>query len=133
MKEVISWEIMDSFDWGLVESSPTPLSNNKDMKLSTQEEFVKNVLDNYEFCEDYVDAETWLIKQKIHKADAESLLKSMFDDANKVITQNSKWDVIPDYNARAKLKLELLRAAGIIKPKQTEIKINFLSLLFWNK
>ena len=54
----------------------------------------------------------------------------MFEEANKIISQNNKGDVICDYAARAKLKLELLRAMGIIKKNQVEVKLNFLNLLF---
>lgn len=109
----------------------TLLSTLHNWKLSPQEEFVQNVLENYEYKETYIDPETWIETTKTVKADPKSLLEDIIKESNKVITQNAKWDIIPDYAARAKLKMELLKAAGIVKPKTAEAKINFLSILFW--
>ena len=106
------------------------LSEISENKLSQQEKFVRDVLKDYEFYREYVDPETWETKTQIMKSDPESMLKQIFDDANSVITQNNKWDIIPDYKARAQLKIKLLESMGIIKPKQPEVKINFLSMLF---
>lgn len=133
MTQEVEWEIKEFMDWELVQEEPTTLSEQQNFRLSPQEEFVKKVLEDYEFVEETVDPDTGLAQHKIHRADAESMLKSLFDDANKVISQNSKWDIIPDYAARAKLKLELLKSMGVIKDKVVEVKVNFLNLLFWGK
>ena len=96
-----------------------------DMKrLSQQETYVRDVLSNYEFKQDLADWST-----KTIKADPESMLKQVFDEANSVITQNARWDIIPDYKSRAQLKIKILESMGIIKSKQPEIKINFLNML----
>lgn len=98
----------------------TSLQVPNDMKLSSQEQFVLDVLKNYEW-------EDW------RKVDPESLIKEIIEDSDQIMSQNARWDVIPDYKSRAQLKLELLRAAWIVKKNTPEVKINFLNLLFWNK
>lgn len=133
MKE-ITGEIVNHIDNQLPqEGEVTDLSMIQDMKLSKQEEYVRDVLKDYEFTEEYMDPETGTMKTRTVKWDPESLIKQIFDESNKIITQNAKGDIIPDYKARAAVKYKLLESMWIIKPKQTEIKINFLSLLFWGK
>lgn len=108
----------------LVEQNPQEMLSFDDKKLAKNQKFIKDVLENYEFHKPDGTVIKW---------DMESMLKSIFDDANSVIIQNNKGDIIPDYKSRAQLKIKLLEAAWVIRPKQTEIKVNFLSLLFWNK
>lgn len=133
MKE-INWEIVEHIENQLSQDDEvTDLSIPQKMRLSPAEEFVQSVLKDYTFEQEVFDEETWTTKIISRKADAESLIKQIFDDANRVVTQNNKWDILPDYAARAKLKLELLKWMGILKKDQPDIKINFLSLLFWGK
>lgn len=111
---------------GLSEQTSQPIINFEDKKLAKNQQFIKSVLESYEFKRYLKDGTIEIIKW-----DPESMLKSIFDDANSVITQNNAGDIIPDYKARAQLKIKLLEAAGIIKQKAPEVKISFLNLLFW--
>ena len=137
MKEV-EWEIVDHVDSQLPPEigDVTDLSMMQDMKLSKQEEFVRETLKDYTFEKKYyVKNDEWVLEERTEliSADPASMLKAIFDDANSVITQNNNWDTIPDYKARANLKIKILESMGVIKPKQKEVTINFLSLLFWKK
>jgi hypothetical protein len=89
-----------------------------------------DVLKDYEFEETYIDA-FWIEKTRTVKADPKSMLRQVFDESNKVVTQNARWDIIPDYKSRAQLKIKLLEGMGVVKWKQVEVKVNFLNLLFW--
>ena len=112
------------------------LAEMPEHRISEQEKYVRSILQDYSFekktyKKEFVDWEMKIVEEtELVKADAESIIKEIFNDANSVITQNNNGDIIPDYKARAQLKIKLLEAMGIIKPKQQEIKINFLSLLF---
>lgn len=99
----------------------TSLQTPNDMKLSPQEQFVLDILNRYQ-------SEDWE-----RKADPESLIKEIIEDSDQVMLQNARWDVIPDYKSRAQLKLELLKAAWVVKKNTPEVRINFLNLLFGNK
>ena len=125
-EELNELSVDKEIEWGV-------LATPQDLKLSPQEEFVKSVLDNYSYEQEIMN-EDWTISVVTHKADPESLLKQVIEDSNKIITQNAKGDIIPDYNARAKMKMELLKAAGVVKWKQPEVKLNFFNILFgkWN-
>lgn len=107
-----------------VESIDSALELQKDMKLSPQEQFVLDILNSYQGKND-----DW----KDRKADPESLIKEIIEDSDKVMSQNARGDVIPDYKSRAQLKLELLKAAWVVKKNTPEVRINFLNLLFGNK
>lgn len=125
--KVNKWEIVNIDD----KEHDSGLSlGGGEFKLSPQEMFVKEVLEWYEVTETVVDPITGEEKLVTKKADPETLIKQIIKDADSVVTQNNKWDILPDYAARAKLKLELLRAAGIVKWKQPEVKLNFFSILF---
>lgn len=130
--KIDEWTIVNMENIENVDSvENTSLSTLHNWKLSPQEEFVQRVLEDYQYEEAYTDPETWIETTRTVKADPKSLLEDIIKESNKVITQNARWDIIPDYAARAKLKMELLKAAGIVKNKQPEVRINFLSLLFW--
>lgn len=128
MKEVMEWEVVNFMKDD--KEPQTKIAIPKNMKTSAQEDFVQSALDWYVFEESIVDPLTWQVVVVEHSAEASSIIKDLFDDANKVITQNSQWDIIPDYAARAKLKIEILKSMWIIKNKQVEVKVNFLNLLF---
>lgn len=129
--KIDEWTIVNMENIENVDSvENTSLSTLHNWKLSPQEEFVQRVLEDYQYEETYTDPETWIETTRTVKADPKSLLEDIIKESNRVITQNAKWDIIPDYAARAKLKMELLKAAGIVKPKTAEVKINFLSILF---
>ena len=123
-EEIIQWEIMENDDKELAQIEQVPLSY-EDKKLAKNQQFIKSVLENYEFNREMADGTT-----TIAKGDAESILKSIFDDANSVVTQNNSWQIIPDYKARAQIKLRILESMGIIKKNNVEVKVNFLNLLF---
>lgn len=130
--KIDEWTIVNMENIENVDSvENTSLSTLHNWKLSPQEEFVQRVLEDYQYEEAYTDPETWIEITRTVKADPKSLLEDIIKESNRVITQNARWDIIPDYAARAKLKMELLKAAGIVKPKTAEVKINFLSILFW--
>lgn len=129
--KIDEWTIVNMENIENVDSvENTSLSTLHNWKLSPQEEFVQRVLEDYQYEETYTDPETWIETTRTVKADPKSLLEDIIKESNRVITQNARWDIIPDYAARAKLKMELLKAAGIIKTKTAEVKINFLSILF---
>lgn len=133
MKEV-TWEIVAHIANQLPqEGDVADLSTVQDMKLSRQEEYVREVLKDYEFTEEYMDPETGIMKTRTVKWDPESLIKQVFDESNKIITQNAKGDIIPDYKARAAVKIRLLESMWVLKKNVPDVKINFLSLLFWHK
>lgn len=115
---------VEDIDWGIEELSSSTLQLEKDMKLSPQESFVLWILNSYEG-----ENEDW----KGRKADPESLIKEIIEDSDKIMSQNARGDVIPDYKSRAQLKLELLKAAWVVKKNTPEVRINFLNLLFGNK
>lgn len=129
-QEIINWEQI---------TESTALAELPEQKVSEQELYVRNVLKDYTFQRkvykrEMVGWEMQIVESTEDvKADPESIIKELFNDANSVITQNNNGDIIPDFKARAQLKIKLLESMGIIKPKQTEVKINFLSLLFWKK
>lgn len=125
-EEIIEWQIMEKDDKELARVEQVPLSY-EDKKLAKNQQFIKSVLENYEFRKEMAD---WTVE--VVKWDPESMLKSVFDDANSVVMQNNKGDILPDFAKRAQLKLKLLEAAGIIKQKVPEVRVNFLNLLFWN-
>lgn len=130
--KIDEWTIVNMENIENVDSvENTSLSTLHNWKLSPQEEFVQRVLEDYQYEETYTDPETWIETTRTVKADPKSLLEDIIKESNRVITQNARWDIIPDYAARAKLKMELLKAAGIVKNKQPDVRINFLSLLFW--
>lgn len=133
MKE-ITGEIVDHVDNQLPqESEVTDLSMIQDMKLSKQEEYVRDVLKDYEYTEEYYDPESGTMKTRTSKWDPESLIKQIFDESNKIISQNAAWDIIPDYKARTAVKIRLLESMWILKKNLPDVKINFLSLLFGSK
>jgi len=113
----------------------TQLSEIDANKFSQQERFVRSVLEDYEFEKKTQTIVDWKIVETIEmvKWDPASMLKQVLDDANSAITQNAKWDVIADHKTRAQLKIKILESMWVIKPKQAEIKVNFMSMLFWNK
>ena len=115
---------VEDVDWGIEELSSSTLQLEKDMKLSPQESFVLGILNSYEG-----KNEDW----EERKADPESLIKEIIEDSDKVMSQNARGDIIPDYKSRAQLKLELLKAAWVVKKNTPEVRINFLNLLFGNK
>jgi hypothetical protein len=118
-EKVTEWEIVD------MEEQVNNLVTLDETKLSEQEKFVRSVLQDYEYVYTNMNWEEIRIK-----ADPVSILKQIFDDANSAISQNAKWDIIPDHKTRANLKIKLLEACWVIKPKAVEVKVNFLSLLF---
>jgi len=116
-EEIIWWEIVDA-------RTQEQLAMLDETKISEQEKFVREVLKDYEYiCSDWSTI----------KADPVSMLKQVFDDSNNAISQNAKWDIIPDYKTRANLKIRLLESMWVIKKNVPEVRINFLSLLFGKK
>lgn len=115
---------IEDLDWGMEEIVSSSLDLQKDMKLSPQESFVLGILNSYEG-----KNEDW----QERKADPESLIKEIIEDSDKIMSQNARGDIIPDYKSRAQLKLELLKAAWVVKKNTPEVRINFLNLLFGNK
>ena len=116
-----------------MDASPnTGLVSIDESKLSEQEKFVRSVLKDYSFEKKTFNSD-WTTNIEYIKADPAEILKQIFDDANSAISQNASGDIIPDHKTRATLKLKLLEAMGVVKPKQLEVKVNFFSLLFWDK
>ena len=53
----------------------------------------------------------------------------MVEDSYRVITQNNEGMIIADYKGRAKIKKDILEAAGILKPAWWQT-INFFQQVF---
>ena len=60
----------------------------------------------------------------------EDLILDIRDISENAISQNAKWDIIPDAKARLSAKKMLLEMAGIYKPKQVDVKINLLQYVY---
>lgn len=108
-----------------------------DKKLSQQEQFVFNALKDYEYHKTVrtVDPETGIVTEatEMISGNPVEMIRQIFDEANEIVTQNAKGDIIPDFKARAQIKMKLLEGMGVMKKKQVEVKVNFLSLLFGKK
>ena len=61
-----------------------------------------------------------------------ALLLEMVEDSYKAVSQNNNCDVIPDYKGRAKIKRDVLEAAGIFKPAGSTT-FNFYQHVFQSK
>jgi len=123
---MIENSIEEFVDWMPEVVEETWLSTGDNIKFSPNEWFVKNVLEK---CEIKTIDRDW--NEIMVRWDPESLLKQVFEDSQKIVTQNAKWDILPDYKSRAQIKLKLLESMWVVKWKQPDVKVNFLNILFW--
>lgn len=119
-EEEVKWEIMEMEDVNQ-EQTNNVLATFDDKKLAKNQKFIKDVLAELTFEDD-----EW----NMQKVTPELLIKQVYEESNKIITQNNKGDIIPDYKSRSQMKIKLLESMWVIQPKQPEVRINFLSLLF---
>ena len=123
---MIENNLNEYIDWAPEVVEETWLSTGSNIKFSPNEDFVKTVLEK---CEIKTRDRDW--NEIMVKGDPESLLKQVFEDSQKIVTQNAKWDILPDYKSRAQIKLKLLESMWVVKWKQPDVKVNFLNILFW--
>ena len=114
-EEIISQEMME------METAQQGISLFDDKKLAKNQKFIKDVLAWLTYKDEH-----WVERQ----VTPELLIEQLYFDSTNVMLMNNQWDIYPDYKARAGLKRKLLEDIGVIKPKQPEVRINFLSLLF---
>ena len=119
-EEEVKWEIMEMEDVNQ-EQTNNVLATFDDKKLAKNQKFIKDVLAELTFEDD-----EW----NVQKVTPELLIKQVYEESNKAMLMNNKWDLYPDHKSRFNMKMKLLESVWVVKKDVPDIKINFLSLLF---